>query len=49
MIDNNMNGYNEYCEKLSIPSIYTSVEDFLTVIFLMRQIRIRLYPILPEQ
>lgn len=28
MIDNNMNGYNEYCEKLSIPSIYTSVEDF---------------------
>ena len=28
MIDNNMDGYNEYCEKLSIPSIYTSVEDF---------------------
>lgn len=28
MIDRNMNGYEEYCEKLSIPSIYTSVEDF---------------------
>ena len=28
MIDHNMTGYEEYCEKLSIPSIYTGVEDF---------------------
>lgn len=45
MIDHNMTGYEEYCEKLSIPSIYTGVEDFLTGICLTNRIRILLFPI----
>ena len=30
MIDGNVESYPEFCEKLDIPNIYTSVDDFMT-------------------